>query len=138
MCDRCRERQTIQLSSQCMRCVDQRYRAHTAASLAVPRSSPDQGATLNSSNMPGIARNAHNQKKPYQPNCSTSQPAEAFTSVRGTAARLVNSANCVAVYARLVERAIKATKAAVPKPKPNASKPMTIAKLQKWVAPISV
>ncbi|MGB8544833.1 MAG: hypothetical protein WCD32_05855 [Azonexus sp.] len=47
--------------------------------------------------MPGTASPAHSQKKLVQPSISTSQPAEALTKVRGTAARLVNSAICVAV-----------------------------------------
>jgi hypothetical protein len=37
------------------------------------------------------------RKNVYQPVCSTTHPVEALTTVRGTAARLVNSANCVAV-----------------------------------------
>jgi hypothetical protein len=55
------------------------------------------GATLNSSNIPGIANTAHNRKKPLQPIASTSQPVAALAKVRGIAIRLVNSANCVAV-----------------------------------------
>ena len=47
--------------------------------------------------MPGTASAAHSQKNLVQPSISTSQPVEALTKVRGTAARLVNSANCVAV-----------------------------------------
>ena len=47
--------------------------------------------------MPGTASTTQSRKKPNQPICSTSQPAEALMKVRGTAARLVNSANCVAV-----------------------------------------
>jgi hypothetical protein len=48
------------------------------------------------SSIPGTQRQ-HSQKKLYQPSVSTSQPAEALMKVRGTAARLVNSAICVAV-----------------------------------------
>ena len=55
------------------------------------------GATLKRSNMPGTASTKQSQKKSTQPSCSTSQPAEALMKVRGTAARLVNSANWVAV-----------------------------------------
>ena len=55
------------------------------------------GATLNSNNMPGTASTKQRRKNTTQPSCCTSQPAEALMKVRGTAARLVNSANCVAV-----------------------------------------
>ena len=55
------------------------------------------GATLNSRSIPGTASAEHNQKKLVDPSISTSQPAEALTKVRGTAARLVNNAICVAV-----------------------------------------
>ena len=44
--------------------------------------------------MPSIAQS---QKKLSQPIDSTSHPAQALMKVRGTAARLVNRAICVAV-----------------------------------------
>ena len=47
--------------------------------------------------MPGIASTAHSRKNPAHPIISTSQPVAALAKVRGMAARLVNSANCVAV-----------------------------------------
>ena len=56
-----------------------------------------QGATRHSSAIPGNARSTQSQKKPNQPSRSTSQPVMALTKVRGTAARLVNRANWVAV-----------------------------------------
>ena len=55
------------------------------------------GATRNSSSMPGTASTTQSRKKLSQPRFSTSQPAEALITVRGTAARLVNRANWVAV-----------------------------------------
>ena len=59
--------------------------------------------------MPGTARSVHNRKKLNQPICATIQPVVALTSVRGTAERLVNSANCVAVKRGSVVRAMYAT-----------------------------
>jgi hypothetical protein len=47
--------------------------------------------------MPGNASNVHNRKKLNQPVCATIQPVVALMIVRGTAERLVKSANCVAV-----------------------------------------
>ena len=47
--------------------------------------------------MPGNASTVQSRKKVNQPVSATIQPVEALTTVRGTAARLVNSANCVAV-----------------------------------------
>lgn len=63
----------------------------------LPGSVPFQGATFNSRAMPGVASPAHNQKNPVQPSASTSQPADALIKVRGTAAKLVKRAICVAV-----------------------------------------
>ena len=56
-----------------------------------------QGATLSSRSMPGMASRKQSRKKWVHPRLSTSHPAEALIKVRGTAARLVNSANWVAV-----------------------------------------
>ncbi len=56
-----------------------------------------QGATLNRSSMPGSAKSVQSRKNPDQPIDSTSQPVAALAKVRGIAARLVKSANCVAV-----------------------------------------
>ena len=61
-------------------------------------SSPSfHGATLSSNAIPGKANTVHNIKKVNHPNCSTRNPVEALMNARGTAARLVNRANCVAV-----------------------------------------
>lgn len=49
--------------------------------------------------MPGAARMVHSTKNPGHPSCATIHPAAELMNVRGTAARLVNSANWVAVYA---------------------------------------
>ena len=59
--------------------------------------------------MPGSASAVHSRKKLNQPICATIQPVVALTSVRGTADRLVNSANWVAVKRGSVARAMNAT-----------------------------
>jgi hypothetical protein len=56
-----------------------------------------QGATRKSNAIPGTASSVHNKKKLNHPICATMTPVVALMSVRGTADRLVNSANCVAV-----------------------------------------
>lgn len=84
-----------------------------------------QGATRKSNAIPGSASAVHSRKKLNQPVWSTIQPVVAFTTVRGTADRLVNSANCVAVNRGLVARAMNATYATVPSPTPSASNAIT-------------
>ena len=51
------------------------------------------GATLNNSNMPGMASATQRKKKVVQPVCSTMTPVTAFASVLGTDVSAVNSAN---------------------------------------------
>jgi formylmethanofuran:tetrahydromethanopterin formyltransferase len=55
------------------------------------------GAILGSNNMPGMAKAKQIKKKINQPVCATINPVNALKKVRGTAAKLVNKANCVAV-----------------------------------------
>ena len=55
------------------------------------------GATRRSNTIPGSASAVQSRKKSNQPVCSTIHPVAAFISARGTEARLVKSANCVAV-----------------------------------------
>jgi hypothetical protein len=47
--------------------------------------------------MPGIESAVQIMKYSNQPVCATMKPLDADASVRGTEARLVKSANCVAV-----------------------------------------
>jgi hypothetical protein len=47
--------------------------------------------------MPGKAKAKQIKKKINQPVCATIKPVNALKKVRGTAAKLVNKANCVAV-----------------------------------------
>ena len=54
-------------------------------------------ATLINNAIPGNASSVHNKKKVNHPSCSTRNPVEALMKARGTAARLVNRANWVAV-----------------------------------------
>lgn len=61
------------------------------------RSTSSHGATFNSNTIPGIANNTQSKKNIVHPIDSTNHPAVAFMKVRGTAARLVNRANWVAV-----------------------------------------
>ena len=68
---------------------------HLLAALLPGRSF--QGATRKSNAMPGSASTAQTRKNVNHPVCSTTHPVDALTTVRGTAARLVNSANWVAV-----------------------------------------
>ncbi len=58
---------------------------------------PFQGATRTGAACPAPPATAHIRKKSNQPRASTNQPALALMKVRGTAARLVNNASCVAV-----------------------------------------
>jgi hypothetical protein len=55
------------------------------------------GAIFGNSNMPGIANAKQIRKKTNHPVCATMKPVSALKKVRGTAARLVKSANWVAV-----------------------------------------
>ena len=55
------------------------------------------GATRKSNAMPGSASTVQRMKNVNHPVCSTTHPVDALTTVRGTAASAVNSANCVAV-----------------------------------------
>ena len=56
-----------------------------------------QGAILGNISIPGKARTKQIRKKFNQPVSATMYPTEEFTKVRGTAIKLVNSANWVAV-----------------------------------------
>ena len=56
-----------------------------------------------------MASAVQSRKKSNQPICATIHPVVELTTVRGTADRLVNSANCVAVKRGFVVRAMKAT-----------------------------
>ena len=61
---------------------------------------------------------------------STISPLDMEASVLGKAASAVNRANWVATARREVSRAMKATEAAVPRPTPRYSAPMTAANTQ--------
>lgn len=52
-----------------------------------------QGATLNSSNIPGIAENVQNKKNVVQPICSTIKPVTELANILGTEANAEKSAN---------------------------------------------
>ena len=52
-----------------------------------------QGATLKSSNMPGMASTVQMRKKFVQPVCSTMRPVVALAKTRGNEMSAVNSAN---------------------------------------------
>ena len=58
------------------------------------------------------------------------KPALALATVRGRTVMAVSSESWVAANAGEVERAIKATKAIVPKPTPTYSKVMTMANIK--------
>ena len=74
--------------------------------------------------MPGIATMAQMTKNSVQPTASTMKPVDALATVRGTAMKLVNRANWVAVNALLVSLAMKAVSAIAPRPTPRYS-PLT-------------
>ena len=73
--------------------------------------------------MPGIDSAAQIMKYSNQPVCATTKPLDADASVRGTDARLVKSANCVAVYRGSVVLAMYATNAARVRPVAKVSNP---------------
>src|SRR5262245_48046272 len=74
------------------------------------------GATFNSNSMPGMAAMVQMTKNCVHPTASTMNPVEALANVRGTAIKLLNRANWVAVKALLVSLAMKAVSATLPRP----------------------